>query len=274
MPKLCVTGLSDFKQTHDSVIPLAESLALPVSYGKALRDYDFALRLTDTALQLVNLNEPDWEPIEINFSRQSMQYRLAAQRVLHETLVKAARLKRKPMAETVIIDATAGLAQDAAVLMAAGFQVTLCERSPLIHALLQDAISRYADRIERYPQEQVFLPPRLLLGDARDLISQVTGKADIIYFDPMYPAAQKSARVKKEMQALQLLLRDPHHQQELTAEVQHEMLAQFRRCAAERVIIKRPNYASWFAEQAPSHQVKSKKHRFDIYLGHVHGAVQ
>lgn len=273
MPNVCVTGLSDFKQTHELVIPLAESLSLPVSYGKALSDYDFALRLTDTALQLVNLNEPHWEPIEINFLHHSMRYRLAAQRVLHESLVKAARLKVKPIADTVIIDASAGLAQDAAVLLAAGFQVSLCERSSLIHALLRDAIARYADRIERYPQEQLFLAPRLFSGDARDLIPQVTGVADIIYFDPMYPAAQKSARVKKEMQALHLLLRDPHHEQELTGEVQRDTLAHFRSCAAERVIIKRPNYASWFAEQAPSHQVKSKKHRFDIYLGYSHGAI-
>ena len=36
--------------------------------------------------------------------------------------------------------------------------------------------------------------------------------------------------------------------------------------AKKRVVVKRPDYAPFLADKAPSMQIKSKKHRFDVYL--------
>ena len=67
--------------------------------------------------------------------------RLVPNNLNHELLVRAARIKgaQGPLSA---VDATAGLGEDAFLLAAAGFQVRLYERNPVIAALLQDALRR------------------------------------------------------------------------------------------------------------------------------------
>ena len=67
--------------------------------------------------------------------------RLVPNNLNHELLVKAARL-RGAQGPLSAVDATAGLGEDAFLLAAAGFQVWLYERNPVIAALLQDALRR------------------------------------------------------------------------------------------------------------------------------------
>ena len=60
-----------------------------------------------------------------------------------EMLVKACRIKKMEGVQTVL-DATAGLGEDSFLLAAAGFEVILYEKDPVIAALLADALQRAA----------------------------------------------------------------------------------------------------------------------------------
>jgi 16S rRNA (guanine1516-N2)-methyltransferase len=143
-----------------------------------------------------------------------------------------------------------------------GASVTMLERSPVIAALLEDALKR----IEELPE----LSERLSLvkGDATDYILERGANnnealADVIYLDPMFPHKKKSALVKKEMRAFQQLLgEDMDSARLLEAALQY---------AGNRVVVKRPSYAEPIelaSGRKPNTAIESKKHRFDVYIQH------
>jgi len=80
----------------------------------------------------------------------------------------------------------------------------------------------------------------------------------VIYLDPMYPARDKKAAVKKEMQVLQSLTR--YHPDNA------ELLACAQCHARKRVVVKRPLNAPALNDQAPQACVKSPGTRYDIYM--------
>ena len=106
-----------------------------------------------------------------------------------------------------VLDTTAGMAGDAFVLATLGCSITLLERSPIIFALIEDAVQR-ASLNESFTEilEQGF---NIVNREAGDYIAEQIedgGTApDVIYIDPMYPQKKKSALVKKDMQILQRL---------------------------------------------------------------------
>ena len=81
----------------------------------------------------------------------------------------------------------------------------------------------------------------------------------MVYLDPMYPAREKSALVKKEMQLL--------HQLVGTDSNSAELLNIARNVALKRVTVKRPKGAEFFADQKPHVSIESKNTRYDIYTG-------
>lgn len=83
---------------------------------------------------------------------------------------------------------------------------------------------------------------------------------DVVYLDPMF-REEKSARSRKEMQHLQALL--PPEDETQSA----ELLFLAQQIAGKRVVVKRPLHAPELAEDpAPSHTLKGKSVRFDVYL--------
>lgn len=68
---------------------------------------------------------------------ESMLHRVTNGRLQHEMLVKAAKSDKEGRKA---IDATAGMGEDAFLLAAQGYEVTLYEQNPVIAALLKDAI--------------------------------------------------------------------------------------------------------------------------------------
>ena len=76
--------------------------------------------------------------LELTGDFSAMRRRLRPQNLAHELLVRAARVKG--VAHPTVFDATAGLGEDSFLLASAGFSVTLCERDPVIAALLADAL--------------------------------------------------------------------------------------------------------------------------------------
>jgi 16S rRNA (guanine1516-N2)-methyltransferase len=107
---------------------------------------------------------------------------------------------------------------------------------------------------ERFSEQFTFQP-----GQATELLSNwPKDKPDAIYLDPMFPHKKKSALVKKEMRLFQHLL-GPDDDADRLLEPAIQL-------AQKRVVVKRPDYAPFLADKKPSMQIKSKKHRFDVYL--------
>ena len=77
----------------------------------------------------------------------------------------------------------------------------------------------------------------------------------------MFPHKEKSALVKKEMRILQDVVGQD--------EDADELLKISLTIATTRVVVKRPSYADFLAEIKPNTSIKTKKHRFDIYLTNV-----
>ncbi len=158
-----------------------------------------------------------------------------------------------------VLDTTAGMAGDAFVLATLGCNITLLERSPIIFALIEDAVER-ASLNENFAEilEQGFnIANRDANEYIREQIETGTAPPDVIYIDPMYPHKKKSALVKKEMQILQRL----HGADDNAGELLNNALSYARK----RVVVKRPVQAETINEKKPNTCIKSKKTRYDIY---------
>jgi 16S rRNA (guanine1516-N2)-methyltransferase len=163
-------------------------------------------------------------------------------------LLRAARVKNRPAR---LLDLTAGLATDAWRLARAGFEVIACERQPVIHALVEDAL-------QRAPH----LPPpgslALLHTDARAMLGAADlGPVDVIYLDPMFPGEGRTALPKRELQLLRELTGDD--------EGDAQLLALARTRARRRVVVKRPLHAPALAADVDL-CFKGRAVRFDVYL--------
>ena len=111
----------------------------------------------------------------------------------HEMLVKTAKIKNA-VGTLTAVDATAGLGEDSILLAAAGFHVTMFEKNPVIHALLTDAL----DRATAIP-ELAEIVGRMALrhADSIEGMKNLDFTPDVILLDPMFPARENSALVKK-----------------------------------------------------------------------------
>jgi 16S rRNA (guanine1516-N2)-methyltransferase len=227
---------------------LAEKLQLPVieamhtSAGMVLVSDDAGLALHDTAA-------PRSQPLRISFSSQDLRpYGPNLSR--RQPLARAIGKKNR-----TVVDATAGLGQDAFLLAAMGYTVTAVERSPILAMLLSDAVARAADE----PRLVKALGGRLhvVFGDSIDVIPTLLA-ADVVYLDPMFPPKRsKSALPKREMVLLRKLVgEDPDAGQ---------LFENARRHAANRVVVKRPNYAPPLAAR-PDFSQTGKLVRYDVYL--------
>lgn len=174
-----------------------------------------------------------------------------------QVLAKAVGIKQgRPL--PTIVDATAGLAKDAFVLASLGCKVQMLEQSPIVAALIENAL----ERARTYPEFQPINTTgfSLQLGNSIDLLTEIAKAEppDTVYLDPMYPGRSKTAAVKKNMQVLQRLL---GHSAE-----QNALLQAARSCALKRVVVKRPKGAEFYTDAKPSMSISSRKTRYDIYL--------
>jgi 16S rRNA (guanine1516-N2)-methyltransferase len=195
-------------------------------------------------------------PVSVDFGSDSMRHRRRSGH--NELLGKAVGVsgRRRPH----VLDATAGLGRDSFVLADMGCAVTLCEREPVVAAMLQHGLRAALLGGDEWLR-QVVERMSLFAGDARSLAPQRLAPAEVIYLDPMFPARGKSAAVKKEMALFQLLLDDEAAPQD-AARLLLWALAQ----DVARVVVKRPARAPVVAEQKPSHSVAGKAVRFDVYV--------
>ncbi|HIY51377.1 MAG TPA: class I SAM-dependent methyltransferase [Candidatus Olsenella avicola] len=179
--------------------------------------------------------------------------RLRPDRLGRELLVRAARVRGVEAASAV--DATAGLGEDALLLAAAGFVVTMFEKDPVIAALLRDALERAARVPELAPVAERMT---LVEGDSVAGLRCLGFSPDVVFLDPMFPERTKSAAVKKKFQLLHHLERPCDNEEEL---VEAALAARPR-----KVVIKRPPKGPLLAGARPSYQVSGKAVRYDVLV--------
>lgn len=189
-------------------------------------------------------------PLCVDFDSGQLGYRLGADRVRHERLVRAVG---KISDNGVLIDATAGLGRDAALLARAGWQVTMLERQPVLQALLADGLARSGELAGQMA---------LVSEDSVAWLSQHPRVAEVVYLDPMFPERDKSAAIKKELLWLQWLCGAD------SAAAEAWLLEAALTAARRRVVVKRPLRAPPLAGHAPASSLTGKTVRFDIYPRH------
>ncbi len=195
-----------------------------------------------------------------------------------DTQSPAGRRLRQPIARAVglgkgrpppaVIDATGGWGEDAWLLASLGCQVLCLERYKVIAAMLQDAVIRAmvqeADTAARLHITAVNAAPLL-----RRMAAKASGAADklpaamalfcppqVVYLDPMFPAARKAAE-RKPMRLLRWLVGDDDDAGDL--------LAAAMRVAEQRVVVKRPLKAEPLGPK-PTTSHKGQATRYDVYL--------
>ncbi len=179
--------------------------------------------------------------------------RLRQDRLHRELLVRAARV-RGADAPTAV-DATAGLGEDALLLAAAGFDVTLCERDPVIAALLRDALDR-AVADERLAEMTTRM--RLMEGDAIDALAALSVPPDVVFLDPMFPERRRRAATNKKLALFQQL--------ESPCEDEAALMQAALAAHPRKVVVKRPLKGPHLAGMKPSSSLAGKVVRYDVYV--------
>ena len=177
--------------------------------------------------------------------------RIKTGRLSSELLVKAAKIKNAE-GELTAVDATAGLGEDSLLLAAAGFHVTLYERNPVVYELLQDALNRAAQIPELAP---VVGRMTAVHADSVAGMASLETPPDVILLDPMFPARQKSALVKKKLQMIQKL--------EQPCDDEVTLLLTAMAAKPRKLIVKRPPKGPFLAGVKPDYSISGKAVRFD-----------
>lgn len=248
--------LIPIKPLHNDLWKQAEMLANKWGFPLDKKaDSGLCLLLDYDQLALQDLNTPKEHPVSVNFASEALEYRRTHGGGNSEAIAKAVGLKGRKGLH--VVDATAGLGRDSFILASLGCNVTMIERSNVVAALLENGL----ERAQLTESLMDWLPKQLSLlhGSAIELLRHWEhSTTDVIYLDPMFPHRKKSALVKKDMRLFQQLL-GPDEDADALLEPAIGL-------AQERVVVKRPNSAPYLAEQKPSIEYKSKKHRFDVYL--------
>lgn len=184
----------------------------------------------------------------------NMLPRLRRDNLTRELLVRAAKIKSADRSVTVI-DATAGLGEDSLMLAAAGYNVIMCERNPIIALMLKDALRRAA--MHEQLKEAVGRMT-LVEGDSISLLKNTEIRPDVVYLDPMFPEKDKSALTKKKFQLLHCL------EQPCTDE--HELLCAAKSAMPHKIVIKRPAKGPYLCGEKPSFSLQGKAVRYDCIV--------
>ncbi len=220
--------------------------------------HEAALVLDADGLALQALEQPLPGPVRVDFVQGTLRWRLAHGGGQGEMVAKACGVSKGRLPN--VLDGTAGLGRDAFILASLGCHVRLCERSPVIAALLQDGMARATRDVEL---AAIMSRMQLMQGDTLSvLIALAAGDTadcpDVVYLDPMFPHREKSALVKKEMRVFRHVVGEDTDADDL--------LPAALAVARKRVVVKRPRHAPDLAGHKPSLVVEGKSGRFDVYL--------
>ncbi|MCP3673116.1 MAG: class I SAM-dependent methyltransferase [Gammaproteobacteria bacterium] len=248
-----VSDKKDAEQSRQQSKALAEKLSLPIIDSNQASDYEFAILYEADTLKLIHQTDKKMGAVYVDFSKGKSAYRHKHKGKGKLPLSRACGIKQSN--RPTIIDATAGLGQDAFVLAGLGCQVLCIEQNPVLSELLADGLAR-ANEGEGWLRE---IANNIQLINSQAEIVLATKKADVIYLDPMYPHDQnrKHAKVNKGMQLFRAF---PG-----TSSNESELLKSAIAAATDSVVVKRPCWALPLADQRPNYKVPGKTHRYDVY---------
>ena len=245
----------------DKALYLSKQLQLDMVPQAKLEKYKLLLLYTEKGLQIqLKHDSASKTPatLHIDFLSDALTYRRRHGGGIKQSLARAVGIKSgiRPS----VIDATAGLGKDSFLLASLGCKVIMIERSQVLASLLEDGLERMmvSNKLESSIKNHL----SLLHGDTITLLTQMdkNDRADTIYLDPMYPHSNKSALNKLEMRVIRELVGDDMDADQLleTALVH----------AKKRVVVKRPKGAPLLNDRSPSHIIKMKNSRYDVYMIH------
>lgn len=217
---------------------LAEGLSLPEG---------LELKRDDRGLALVG------EGMELRGDFARMLPRLRQDRLGKELLVRAARVRG--VESPTAVDATAGSGEDALLLAAAGFSVTLCERDPVIAALLADAHAR-----ARADERLAAIAERMTVvaGDSVEVLASLDAGPDVVFLDPMFPERRRHAATNKKLTLFQRL--------ERPCEDEEALLQAALDAGPRKIVVKRPLKGPYLAGAKPSSSLAGKVVRYDVIV--------
>lgn len=181
-----------------------------------------------------------------------MLRRVTRGRLSHEMLVKAAKTKSE---HPTAVDAAAGMGEDAFLLAAMGYEVTLFEKDKVIAALLRDAMRRAEDDPRL---REIVGRMTLIEGDSIELLPRMGLKAELVYLDPMFPPRRKSGLIHKKLQLIQKL-QQPCTQGE-------ELFSAALSAQPKKIVVKRPLNGEYLADKKPTYTLKGKAIRYDCIV--------
>lgn len=183
---------------------------------------------------------------------EGMLHRISDGRLAHEMLVRAVKSDEPNL---TAIDATAGMGEDAFLIAAAGYDVTLHEQNPVIAVLLKDAIRR----AKKNPKlKDIAMRMHLVEGDSVKLLTERVDKVDVVYLDPMFPKRQKSGLINKKLQLIQKL--------EPPCSEEEDLFDAAISAGPSKIIVKRPLKSPNLAGRKPNYELLGKAIRYDCYV--------
>ena len=260
---------------------LSPELNLPILPLEQLSEMveGFALIVDELGLSLQLLGKKAPGPVRCDFVGGAAKHRRLYGGGKGQDIAKAVGLNHSGF-KPQILDLTAGLGRDGFVLASLGASVLMLERHSVVFALLDDGLTRAREqvlvqagandkstdkddladilnRINSINHDANSYLKRLRVHPSVDGDSQDVIYPDVVYIDPMFPAREKSGKVKKEMQLF--------HQLVGTDDDSATLLPLALQVARYRVVVKRSAHASFLGEQKPGYSLKGKSTRFDIY---------
>lgn len=180
-----------------------------------------------------------------------MLRRVTDGRLLHEMLVKATKTD---IANPRAVDATAGMGEDAFLIAANGYDVTLHEQNPVIALLLKDAIRR----AKKQPVlKDIVSRMHVVEGDSVEILANRLDPVDLVYLDPMFPGRQKSGLIGKKLQLIQKM--------EAPCSEEEALFDAAIKAGPSKIIVKRPLKAPFLAGRKPNYSLDGKAIRYDCY---------
>jgi len=256
-PETLIAVAGDANITVTELSSLATSCNLPVLSKIPSSDTQPAYLLYKSTERLEIRSTTEKNSVFIDFLEGKNRHRRIRGGGKGQDIAKAIGLHK--IKQPSILDATAGLGGDSFTLATLGCSITMLERQPCVHALLQDAITR---ALQSNDQAVIDIVNRMQLHatSAQDYLQTLDANdyPDVIYLDPMFPERKKSALVKKEMQCF-------HHivgNDEDSAELLRLSISR----AKKRIVVKRPRLAPSLNKQIADFSITGKTTRYDIYL--------
>ena len=178
--------------------PLSKQLNLSICSESNIEQWlDWVNDKKDSTLKLALCSKKQG-PVSIDFLSGKKAHRRQFGGGKGQPLVRA--MGQLEQGVPKIIDATAGMGGDSYVLASLGFKVQMIERSPIVAALLYDALTRAIQSLDAdLPAELQESIQNLSLVNANsaDYLLNNQPDVDVIYMDPMYPEKKKKAGIIK-----------------------------------------------------------------------------